>query len=198
MHHNAIEYHADAKTSRKRHTYLEPQTTIYKWLFQLDDSQSLHGKWLFHQTSIFNWLFGVPGTSSGFVSTQTQWIDLWLNRSCERHTTRSVACCSMQRCLLEGLWSGVLLNKYRHTHKEYIVFQACSMFSSIVFHGFCYSFSSMLCDCLSPQLLLAPFFAFSKPQLSFFHEASCRTSHPLQNRVSGCLKIGPWWNRQGA
>ena len=41
--------------------YLEPQTTIYKWLFQLDDSKSLHRKWLFHQTSILNWLFGVPG-----------------------------------------------------------------------------------------------------------------------------------------
>ena len=27
-------------------TCLEPQTTIYKWLFQLDDSQSLHRKWL--------------------------------------------------------------------------------------------------------------------------------------------------------
>ncbi len=33
--------------------YLEPQTTIYKWLLQLDDSQSLHRKWLVHQTSIF-------------------------------------------------------------------------------------------------------------------------------------------------
>ena len=43
-------------------SHLEPQTTIYKWLFQLDDSQSLHGKWLFHQTSIYKWLFGVPGT----------------------------------------------------------------------------------------------------------------------------------------
>ena len=32
--------------------YLEPQTTIYKWMFQLDDSKSLHRKWLFHQTSI--------------------------------------------------------------------------------------------------------------------------------------------------
>ena len=41
---------------------LEPQTTIYKWLFQLDDSKSLHRKWLFHQTSTLNWLFGVPGT----------------------------------------------------------------------------------------------------------------------------------------
>ena len=39
--------------------YLEPQTTIYKWLFQLDDSQSLHRKWLFPQTSIYKWLFGV-------------------------------------------------------------------------------------------------------------------------------------------
>ena len=35
---------------------LEPQTTLYKWLFQLDDSQSLHRKWLFHQTSIYKWL----------------------------------------------------------------------------------------------------------------------------------------------
>ena len=43
--------------------YLEPQTTIYKWLFQLDDSESLHRKWLFHQTSIYKWLFGVPGSS---------------------------------------------------------------------------------------------------------------------------------------
>ena len=41
--------------------YLETQTTIYKWLFQLDDSQSLHSKGLFHQTSIYKWLFGVPG-----------------------------------------------------------------------------------------------------------------------------------------
>ena len=34
-------------------TYLEPQTTIYKWLFQWDDSKSLYRKLL---------LFGVPGT----------------------------------------------------------------------------------------------------------------------------------------
>ena len=44
--------------------YLEPQTTVYKWLFQLDDSKSLHRKWLFHQTSIYKWLFGVPGRVS--------------------------------------------------------------------------------------------------------------------------------------
>ncbi len=31
-----------------------PRPTIYKWLFQLDDSKSLHRKW---QTSILNWLF---------------------------------------------------------------------------------------------------------------------------------------------
>ena len=41
--------------------FLELQTTSSLWLFQLDDSQSLHGKWLFHQTSITNWLFRVPG-----------------------------------------------------------------------------------------------------------------------------------------
>ena len=31
--------------------------------YQLDDSQSLHRKWLFHQTSIYKWLFGVPGSN---------------------------------------------------------------------------------------------------------------------------------------
>ena len=31
------------------------------WLFQLDDSKSLHKKWLFHQTSIKKWLLRVPG-----------------------------------------------------------------------------------------------------------------------------------------
>ena len=41
--------------------YLEPETSIYKWLFQLDDSKSLHGKCLSNQTSIKKWLFGVPG-----------------------------------------------------------------------------------------------------------------------------------------
>ena len=41
--------------------YLGPQTTIYKWLFQLYDSKSVYRTWLFHQTSIYKWLFGVPG-----------------------------------------------------------------------------------------------------------------------------------------
>ena len=40
--------------------------TIYNWLFQLDDSKSLLGKWLFHQTSIKKWLFRVPGSAWGF------------------------------------------------------------------------------------------------------------------------------------
>ena len=43
-------------------TYLEPEISTLKWLFQLDDSKSLHEEWLFHQTSIKKWLFGVPGT----------------------------------------------------------------------------------------------------------------------------------------
>ncbi len=36
--------------------YLELQTTSSLWLFQLDDSKSLHWKWVFHQTSIYKWL----------------------------------------------------------------------------------------------------------------------------------------------
>ena len=41
--------------------YLELEATSSLWLFQLDDSKSLHGKWVFHQTSIYKWLFRVPG-----------------------------------------------------------------------------------------------------------------------------------------
>ena len=40
------------------------------WDNQLDDSKSLHRKWLFHQTSIFNWLFGVPGTCFEYSTNQ--------------------------------------------------------------------------------------------------------------------------------
>ena len=47
--------------------YLEPETSVYKWLFQLDDSKSLHKKWLFHQTSIKKMLFRVPSVD-GFGS----------------------------------------------------------------------------------------------------------------------------------
>ena len=36
----------------KHHVYLEPETSVYKWLFQLDDSESSYRKLLFHQTSI--------------------------------------------------------------------------------------------------------------------------------------------------
>ena len=42
-------------------TYLVPETSPSKWLFQLDDSKPLLGKWLLHQTSIRKWLFRVPG-----------------------------------------------------------------------------------------------------------------------------------------
>ena len=55
------DFHIDFTNSRFDH-HLEPQTTIYKWMFQLDDSKSLHKKWLFHQTTIYKCLFGVPGS----------------------------------------------------------------------------------------------------------------------------------------
>ena len=42
---------------------LELQTTSFLWLFQLDDSKSLHKKWLLYQTSIKKWWFRVPGSS---------------------------------------------------------------------------------------------------------------------------------------
>lgn len=65
------------------------------------------------------------------------------------------------------------------------------MFSLIVFHCWCYSFSSMLRDCLSPQLLLAPFACFCHVQTtaSLYIKASCWTSHPSPSRVSGCLNM---------
>ena len=41
---------------------------VVLWLFQLDDSKSLHKKWLFHQTSIKKWLFRVPGCDKDGIS----------------------------------------------------------------------------------------------------------------------------------
>ena len=43
--------------------YLEPQTIIYKWLFQLDDEPNLYigNGWKPPFPSIYTWLFGVPG-----------------------------------------------------------------------------------------------------------------------------------------
>ena len=46
-------------------------SSIYKWLLQLDDYKSLHRKWLFDQTSIvpgtytYNKYIYIPGTSFG-------------------------------------------------------------------------------------------------------------------------------------
>ena len=36
---------------------------VFLWLFQLDDSQSLHKKWLFHQTPIKKLVFRVSGAN---------------------------------------------------------------------------------------------------------------------------------------
>ena len=52
-------------------SYLALQATICKWLYQLDDSKSLHRKWLFDQTSILHWLFRVPGIHVYFKSWVT-------------------------------------------------------------------------------------------------------------------------------
>ena len=74
------------KKNRMTKNYLEPaETSMYKCLFQLDDSKSLHRKWLSNQTSILNWLFLVPGTyyyqndrlkpePAGTTSTQKRFI----------------------------------------------------------------------------------------------------------------------------
>ena len=53
--------HHEKRHVENHRLLLEPQTTIYKLLFQLDDSKSLYRKRLFHQTSIYIWVVGVPG-----------------------------------------------------------------------------------------------------------------------------------------
>ena len=47
-------------------SYLEPQTTIYKWMF--GETTIFYIKIWNHpiETSIHKWLFGVPGTSRNF------------------------------------------------------------------------------------------------------------------------------------
>ena len=57
--------------------HLEPETTIYTWLFQLDDSKSLYRKWLFHQTSMYKWFaLGFQARVSSFA-TNIVHLDLW-------------------------------------------------------------------------------------------------------------------------
>ena len=56
-----------ASTQLKNTTW-KPKQQFKKWLFQLDDSQSLHKKWLFQQTYIYKWLFGVPGCQIWIIS----------------------------------------------------------------------------------------------------------------------------------
>lgn len=46
---------------------LKLQTTRFIFWFQLDDSKSLHWKWLFNQTSNEKWLFKVPGMTDVFL-----------------------------------------------------------------------------------------------------------------------------------
>ena len=90
---------------------LEPQTAIYKWLFQLDDSQSLHRKWLFHQTSIFKWLFGVPGVfemedrvPKGYLFRERVHIPTWGKP--ENHLQVPFLVGDMSLSSQEGIWCG--------------------------------------------------------------------------------------------
>ena len=54
--------------------HLEPETTIYKWLFQLDDSKSWYRKWLFDHFHPF--INGWPWGSSSFA-TNIAHLDVW-------------------------------------------------------------------------------------------------------------------------
>ncbi len=69
----------------KQEQILEPQTTINKRLFQLDDSKSLHRKWLFHQRSTLNWLFGVPGLDNIFKQHQPTTIGSCFTSTAKRY-----------------------------------------------------------------------------------------------------------------
>ncbi len=70
-----------------KYKYLEPQTSIYKWLFQLDDSKSLHREWLFQQTSNKKLLFGVPGNRKHpQVQSASVNYKLWLRSIAQQNT----------------------------------------------------------------------------------------------------------------
>ena len=63
-------FHCSCETSRAVisnlgcYIYLQPETTSSLWLFQLDDSKSLHGKWLeLTKHPLTNRLFRVRGIS---------------------------------------------------------------------------------------------------------------------------------------
>ena len=57
--------------------YQEPQKSIHLLVvgYQLDDSNSLRRKCLFHQTSIFEWLSWVPSTYFCFLCEGAMLVD---------------------------------------------------------------------------------------------------------------------------
>ena len=92
-----------AQWSMKLHLNLEPETSIEKWLFQSDDSKSLHGKWLFHQTSTKIWLFRVPGTCTWFLFLATNSVPLQKNRKAPKTDVTSLSSQGFY-CLILGRW----------------------------------------------------------------------------------------------
>ena len=61
---------------------LEPETSVYKWLFQLDDSEPLHKKKVVSPCpSTWNWLFGVPRRQHKKWPSE--------NQTCQTHCSRS-------------------------------------------------------------------------------------------------------------
>ena len=65
---SGLESVSSLHTSRLYLVLLEPETSVDKWLFQLDDSKSLHGKWLFKQTSRHPFKTGGSGFQEGIIS----------------------------------------------------------------------------------------------------------------------------------
>lgn len=109
---------------------------------------------------------------------------LQLNRSCERHTTRSVACCSMQRCLCEGLWSG------KYTYTRFFQHVPCFLWSCSIVDAtafpVCYVIVYHLNCCLPPLHV----FATSKPQLP---STSRPAVGPLILRQAESVGVSTWY-----
>ena len=110
--------------------YLEPDTSNYKRLFQLDDSNSLHRKRSFNQTSILKLLFRLPGI---ILVCQFFWEFIEKIRESEAKDPRKLR--ERSRSLHQGLAHSNLNHWFLFISSSYILLQTWMISNLKVFYS---------------------------------------------------------------
>ena len=152
---------------------LEPETSVYKWLFQLDDSKSLYRKWLFHQTSISNWLFRVPGrnlcpSSQWFAAepgTETRKLKIQKLPTEQKKTFKSCWSCQTGWRIKKKIRTNQKDDNYLGIKEKHVYKYGSKL--NIYIHQFCGTLALLACV-LAHDAILPSFPSFLSFLLSFF------------------------------